>query len=74
MLEAANVLDRLAKDFFEKIVRVIDGYFPGHAIFDLLGIETMERSQGSFGWSTHIAYPKSQTGRWRRLFRTDQST
>ena len=49
MLEATNVLDRLAKDFFEKIVRVIRGYISRPRRFALLGIETMERPKRGLG-------------------------
>jgi cytoskeleton-associated protein 5 len=49
MLEAVNILDRLPKDFFDKIVmlnnnRCINYYF----FFLVLGIKTMERTKRSF--------------------------
>ena len=48
MLEPVNILDRLAKDFFEKIVRRSDYRTISGMNLSLVGIETMERSKGSF--------------------------
>ena len=49
MLEPVNILDRLAKDFFEKIVsaswKLLDGLYRA----SFAGVEAMEGSQGGAG-------------------------
>jgi hypothetical protein len=48
MVEAINVLDRLPKEFFEKIVCFMAKVICKFNCFHL-GIKTMERSKRSFG-------------------------
>jgi len=48
MLEAANIIDRLPKDFFEKIVSInLDVIYKLKSFDFYLGIKTMERSKRS---------------------------
>jgi len=49
MLEAVNILDRLPKDFFDKIVMLNNNrYINYYYFFLVLGIKTMERTKRSF--------------------------
>jgi hypothetical protein len=48
MMEAVNIIDRLPKDFFDKIVK-LNSRLIDYLIFDFLGIKTMERTKRSFG-------------------------
>jgi hypothetical protein len=73
MLEPVNILDRLAKDFFDKIVSDVDLSTEWTQLI-CSGIETMERSKRSVGRSTDTFDTKSEINSRRRLFRTCQGT
>jgi cytoskeleton-associated protein 5 len=49
MMEAVNILDRLPKDFFDKIVKFNERHIDYGIFLFSVGIKTMERTKRSFG-------------------------
>lgn len=70
MLEAVNILDRIAKDFFEKIVITYRNSVRFQITFTnrIIGVETMERPKRSVGRYVKHTNTKSKISCRRGLF------